>query len=310
MTRLVPGTQRRTLGATDLSCFPLAYGLWRFAGTSVKAARAKIEMALEVGIDLFDNADVYGCDGGGAFGDAETLFGEVMADAPALRERMLVATKGGIVLGVPYDSSASYLRSAVEASLRRMQIEVIDLYQIHRPDFLTHPAEIAAVLTELRDAGKIREVGVSNYTASQFEALQAHLDFPIATHQPEFSCWAHGALRDGVLDQCMARGVTPLVWSPLAGGRLGMSTEQAKASPDGARLAATVDALDTVAKETGLPRTAVALAWTMVHPAGVIPIIGTQRLERIRESMHAFEVGFTRPQWNQILTAAQGYPLP
>jgi len=310
MTRLAPQSQRRTLGATALTCFPLAYGLWRFAGTSVKDARAKIEMALEVGIDLFDNADVYGCDGGGAFGDAEALFGEVMADAPALRERMLVASKGGIVLGVPYDSSAAYLRSAVEASLRRMQIEVIDLYQIHRPDFLTHPAEIAAVLTELRDAGKIREVGVSNYTPSQFEALQAHLDFPIATHQPEFSCWSHEVLRDGILDQCMAKNVTPLVWSPLAGGRLAMSSADAKASPDGPRLAATIDALDAVARENDVPRSAVALAWTMVHPAGVIPIIGTQRLERIRESMKAFDTQFTRPQWNQILTAAQGYPLP
>jgi len=310
MTRLAPRPQRRTLGDTDLSCFPLAYGLWRFAGTSVKEARAKIEMALEVGIDLFDNADVYGCDGGGAFGDAEALFGEVMADAPTLRERMLVATKGGIVLGVPYDSSAEYLRSAVEASLRRMKIEVIDLYQIHRPDFLTHPAEIARVLTALREAGKIREVGVSNYTPSQFEALQAHLDFPIATHQPEFSCWSHGALRDGVLDQCMARNVTPLVWSPLAGGRLGMDSAQAKASADGPRLAATIDALDAVATENGVPRSAVALAWTMVHPSGIIPIIGTQRLERIRESVRAFETQFTRTQWNEILIAAQGYPLP
>ncbi|MEE2789361.1 MAG: aldo/keto reductase [Myxococcota bacterium] len=300
----------RPLGRTSLRCFPMAYGLWRFAGTDVKTARAKIETALEVGITLMDNADVYGCDGGGAFGDAEVLLGKVLRDAPHLRDRMLIASKGGIDLGVPYDSSPEYLRQAVDASLERMGIECIDLYQIHRPDFLGHPERMAEVLVDLRAAGKIREVGVSNYTPSQFRALQAWLPFPIATRQPEFSCWVHDALRNGVLDQCLEYRTTPLVWSPLAGGRLALDADEAARRPEGARLVDLIGTLDQIAESQGTHRSAVALAWTMAHPSGVIPIIGTQNLSRIQQSVAAFDVRLTRTEWNRILIAAQGEPLP
>ena len=238
------------------------------------------------------------------------LFGEVLAEAPSLRERMTIATKGGIVLGVPYDSSATYIRSAVEASLRRLRIECIDLYQIHRPDFLGHPREVAEVLTALRDEGKIIDVGVSNYTVSQFNALQAWLPFPIATRQPEFSCWQHSALRDGILDQCMEKSVTPLAWSPFAGGRLGCSLEEAARQDGGDRLVDLLTEFDSIANAQGTTRSAVALAWILAHPAGIIPILGTQRIERIRESVQALSVELDRSQWNRILVAAQGEPLP
>lgn len=310
MSSITINNNRRPLGTSGLSVFPIAYGLWRFAGTDVRTARQKIDAALEAGIELFDHADVYGCDGGGQFGDAETLFGKALAEDPSLREQMIIASKGGIVLGVPYDSSAAWIRTAVEDSLRRLQIDVIDLYQIHRPDFLGHPAEVAAVLTALRDEGKICEVGVSNYSPSQFRALQAHLPFPIATHQPEFSCWNHGALRDGVLDQCMETGVTPLAWSPLGGGIIGMTRENAAQQPKGEQLVALIDHLDAIAAEQGVNRAAVALAWVLAHPAGVIPIIGTQRAERILASTEALNVQLTRSTWNELLVAAQGEPLP
>lgn len=300
----------RPLGQSSLRCAPLAYGFWRFAGTDVKSARHKVELALELGINLFDHADIYGVDGGGAFGDAELLFGQVLKEAPALRERFVLATKGGIVLGVPYDSSPGYIRQAVDASLRRLGVDVIDLYQIHRPDFLGNPAALAAELVALRAEGKIREVGVSNYTPTQLAALQAHLPFPIATTQPEFSCVRHGALRDGVLDQCMERGITPLAWSPLAGGALGLSREEAAARDGGARLVACIDVLDRIAGEQGVARAAVALAWLLMHPAGVIPILGTQNPARMRESTGALRVALSRAQWNEILVAAQGEPLP
>lgn len=309
MSALTINGPSRKLGQTELSAFPIAYGLWRFAGTDVRAARAKVEAALECGVTLFDHADVYGCDGGGEFGDAEALFGEVLAEAPELRARMTIATKGGIVLGVPYDSSASYLRSAVEASLRRLRVDVIDLYQIHRPDFLGHPEELAGVLSALREEGKIREVGVSNYTPSQFSALQAWLPFPIATHQPEFSCWRHDALRNGVLDQCLERRVTPMAWSPLAGGQLGLSYEVA-AEHGGPRLVALLKVLDRLAEVHGVSRAALALAWTLAHPAGVIPIIGTQTISRIQDSISALAVKLSRTEWNELLVAAQGEPLP
>ena len=300
---------RQQLGQSELYAFPIAYGMWRFAGTDVKTAQAKIEAALESGINLFDQADIYGVDGGGSFGDSELLFGKVLAANPSLREKMIIATKGGIVLGVPYDSSGRYLEQAIEKSLQRMQIDCIDLYQIHRPDFLGNPQEIAAVLTKMREQGKIREVGLSNYLPSQIRALQAYLPFPIATQQPEFSCWQHAPLRDGIMDLCMENKMTPLAWSPLAGGRLVMSLEDAKKQPD-PRLAALVHKLQEVADVHGVSRTVVALSWLLRHPAGVIPIIGTQRVERIQDSIKSVELELSRPEWNSILVAAQGYSLP
>lgn len=308
MTIALTNTKTQKLGQSSIWVSSLAYGLWRFAGTDVQTATKKIETALDVGITFFDQADIYGCDGGGSFGDSEKLLGEVLRANPSLRDQMVIATKGGIVLGTPYDSSASYLKTAVENSLMRMGIDHIDLYQIHRPDFLAHPAEIASVLTKLREEGKIREIGVSNYTPSQFSALQSYLDFPILTRQPEFSCWKHEPLRNGILDQCLEYRTTPLAWSPLAGGALMMSVEKARS--ENKNLANLLEKLDQIAEQQSVSRTAVALAWIMRHPSQIIPIIGTQTPSRIRESVQALQVTLTRSDWNSILVAAQGYPLP
>lgn len=310
MTNLSITPEFRPLGKSGLSVFPIAYGMWRFAGTSPQEARAKIDAALEVGMTLFDTADIYGVDGDGAFGDAEKLFGEVLREAPSVRDNMVIASKGGIVLGVPYDSSAEYLAAACEASLTRMGIEQIDLYQIHRPDILGHPAEVAAALTKLRADGKIAHVGISNHTPAQFEALQAHLDFPIATNQPEVSCWALDPVFDGTLDQCMQHGVTPLAWSPLAGGRLALPKKEALSEEDGDCLVATQALLDKIAGDAGVSREAVALAWLLAHPAGIIPIIGTQNLKRIAAANDAFKVTLSRQNWYAILQASMGENLP
>ena len=302
---------RRALGRSSLTAFPIAFGCWRLVGGDVRSARERIEAALAMGVDLFDLADVYGLDhGGSAFGESEALFGRVLGETPSLRERILVATKGGIVPPLPYDSSAAHLAAACEASLKRLGVERIDLYQIHRPDWLAHPEEVAGALAALRGAGKITEVGVSNYTPSQLDALQRYLPFPIATHQPELSCWELSPLRDGVLDQCLRERVTPLAWSPLAGGRLARPRAAAGAGPAGARLAALLDVLDGIAAREGVPRAAVALAWLLVHPAAVVPIVGTQRPERLREALRAFDVRLTRRDWYAIVTASQGAPLP
>ena len=298
------------LGASNLEISPIAYGFWRFAGTDVQTALTKVETALEMGITLMDHADIYGLDGDGQFGDAEELFGAVLKAAPHLRDRMVLATKGGIMPPLPYDSSNEYLTAALERSLTRLNVEVIDLYQIHRPDFLTHPAVLAETLTRFRNEGKVKEFGVSNYTAAQTAALQAHLDFPLVSVQPEFSVHCTDPLRDGVLDQAMAFGMTPLAWSPLGGGRIGMTLNDAKAVDDQQRTYHVLSVLDRVANEQSVPRVAVALAWILAHPAGVVPILGTQRPERIRESMRAFDVKLTRQTWNEILVASQGYPLP
>lgn len=295
----------RRLGTSKLEVFPIAYGCWRFAGTDAATAERKVNAALDAGITLFDHADIYGGDGA-----AEALFGQVLAAAPGLRSRMVLATKCGIIPGVPYDSSRAHIVASAEQSLRRLHTDVIDLYQIHRPDRLAHPAEVAAALTQLREQGKICEVGVSNFDPPRLAALQAHLPFPLVTSQPELSAWCVAPFDDGILDQCMQLGITPLAWSPLAGGKLGLSAEEARSQPDGERLAAVVAALDAIAARDGTDRSAVALAFLLAHPAGVIPIIGTQREERIRASLQAFDVRLSRQDWYAIFAAGLGSPLP
>lgn len=296
----------RRLGLSGLEVGPIAYGMWRFAGTDVATARAKVEAALAAGMTLFDTADIYGIDDGLPIGASEELFGRMLEDAPALRRRMVIATKCGIVPGVPYDSGRAHIVASCEASLRRLRTDVIDVFQIHRPDLLAHPGEVAEALADLRQAGKIREIGVSNYSASQFEALQAHLGVDIVTHQPEFSAAAIAPVSNGVLDQCMARGVTPLAWSPLAGGRLMLDAGEAPTR----ELADVIVGLDRLARDHGTSRTAVALAWIMAHPSRPIPIIGSQTPVRIADAMAALDVTLTRRQWYGIYEAALGQPLP
>jgi aryl-alcohol dehydrogenase-like predicted oxidoreductase len=295
---------RRRLGKTGLVVSPIAWGMWRFRGADVNAARGLVDAALESGIDLFDTADIYGSGPGGAFGAAETLLGRVFAEAPALRERMVLASKGGIEPGTPYNSSADYLERACEASLQRLGVEQLDLYQIHRPDSLTHPAEAARALTRLRDAGKIAEAGVSNYRPAEVTALAAHLPFPLASIQPEFSPLTIAPVYDGVLDQAMQLDIGVLAWSPLAGGRLG---ERAGDDP---RTAAVAAALDKLAAAHGVSRAVAAYAWIMAHPSGAIPIVGSQRPERIGEAAAAAAVRLSRAEWYQVLVAARGEPLP
>lgn len=305
--------QTRPLGTSGISVGAIAYGCWRFAGADVKVARERIETALECGMTLIDTADVYGIDDERPWGAAETLLGQVLAEAPELRSQVVIATKGGIHLGpgrggqpglgVPYESGRAWLTLACDESLRRLGVEVIDLYQIHRPDLLAHPAEVADTLSALVAQGKVRWIGVSNYTASQLDALRAHLDLPLMTVQPELSVAHLAPLDDGVLDRAMALGLTPLAWSPLAGGAL--VAEPAAT----ARIAAIQAVLDELAADHGATRTAVALAFLLAHPAGVIPIIGTGAPARIREAATASAVQLSKAECYRLIAAA-GRELP
>lgn len=293
-----------SLGKSSLAVSPMAWGMWRFKGSDVKAARARVEAAIAAGMTFLDTADIYGPDNDEPFGAAEALFGQVLKEAPQIRDQIVLASKGGIVMGTPYDSSTAYLESAVEASLSRMGVDKIDLYQIHRPDHLAHPAQVAQVLTRLRSAGKIGEVGLSNHTAAQVSALQAHLAFPIACVQIEFSPLVVGPLYDGTLDQALETGMGVMAWSPLAQGRLadGPSTDE--------RVLAVRAELDKVAAAHGVSRTVAAYAWLLAHPSKPIPIIGSQQPDRITEATKALDVQLTRPEWYAVLTAARGVPLP
>ena len=302
----IPGQMElRQLGQSSLQASRIAYGCWRFAGSDTRSARDKIETALSCGINLFDHADIYGGDGA-----AERLFGEVLSEAPELRDHMLIATKCGIIPGIPYNSSEEHIVASAEGSLKRLRCDIIDLYQIHRPDLLAHPEEIAGALELLRRTGKIREVGVSNYLPSQLDALQAFLPFPIVTSQPELSALFLDPFVDGTLDQCIANDITPLAWSPLGGGRLALSRDEAAKLPDGARVVRTIDVLDRIAKAKDSSRSAVTLAFLLHHPAEVIPIIGTQKTDRIRDSVSALELSLSKSDWYDIFEASLGQALP
>lgn len=290
------------LGASGLTVSSIAWGMWRFAGDDVAAARQRVEAALDAGATLLDTADIYGPDNQEPFGAAEALLGRVLAEAPGLRDRMVLASKGGIRMGVPYDSSATYLAEALDASLSRLGCERIDLYQIHRPDLLAHPQEVARALDDARTAGKIAAVGVSNHTPAQTAALAAFLTVPLVSHQPEFSALTTTPLFDGVIDQAMERDMAVLAWSPLGGGRL--------ANPTDDRARAVVALLDAKAAEAGVDRTAVAYSWIMAHPARPIPIVGTQNPARIAKLADAYLPRWTRAEWYAVLEASLGERLP
>lgn len=277
-------------------------GLWRFTTESVADATRLISVAVDNGVTLLDNAAVYGRNWGGkGFGAAEELLGAVLRKSPTLREKVCVATKGGITPGIPYDQSPATLRRECEDSLRRLGVERIDLYQVHRPDLFAHPRETAETLMALRREGKIDRVGVSNFTPSQHEALAAHLNVPIETTQPEYSAAALGPLRDGTFDLCMRDGVVPLAWSPLAGGRL-VTGENVR--PE------LLAVIDDIAKARGTTREQVAYAFVLSHPARPVVLLGTQKPERIVTATSSPVQSLDRTELYRIVAASEGRPLP
>ena len=277
-------------------------GLWRFTTESVADATRLISVAVDNGVTLLDNAAVYGRNWGGkGFGAAEELLGAVLRQSPALRTKVCVATKGGITPGVPYDQSPATLRRECEESLKRLGVERIDLYQVHRPDLFAHPRETAETLMALRREGKIDRVGVSNFTPAQHEALAAHLAVPIETTQPEYSAAALGPLRDGTFDLCMRDGVVPLAWSPLAGGRL-VTGENVR--PE------LLAVIDDIAKARGTSREQVAYAFVLSHPARPVVLLGTQKPDRIVAAASSPVQSLDRTELYRIVAASEGRPLP
>ncbi|WP_419855356.1 aldo/keto reductase [Candidatus Poriferisodalis sp.] len=299
-------TGPRRLGPSGVEIGPLALGLWRFTGTDVGQNAALIEAGLELGMNLVDIADVYGLDWGGTgFGACEENLGEVLRARPDLRDRMVLATKGGIVPPVPYNSGAAAMRSACEASLARLSTDRIDLYQVHRPDMFTHPAEVADTLDGLVADGLVGATGVSNYTPAQTRALSAHLDAPLVSTQPEYSAACLDALRDGTLDLCAETGLVPLAWSPLAGGRL-----MAQVGEDGGVRPELLATLDRLAEREGVDRAAVCIAFVLAHPTAPVAIVGTQQPERLEGLQAALGVQLDRNDVYDIVEASEGVPLP
>ena len=313
--------QTLPLGVSPLTSSRLAYGCWRVAGSwdpaevtaaSRAAGRRAIIAAYEAGYTLFDNADIY------CRGEAERILGEVLKEVSGMRGQVVVATKGGIRPGGDpqpdspgrYDFSAAYITTACEQSLRRLGVETIDLYLLHRPDYLADPEEVARAFAQLKAAGKVRHFGVSNFRPTLLTALQAVCPMPMVAHQVEISLAKLDAFTDGTLDQCLIERITPMAWSPLAAGLIGGGATRLLPSQKPYRPEQFLPALEAIAAARGVGRTVVALAWLLKHPAKIHPIIGTTNPDRIREATQAAGLDLTREEWYRLLVAARGEPVP
>jgi predicted oxidoreductase len=311
--------QNVRLGASSLSVSRLAYGCWRLAGNppaptpeNRAAGRRALIAAFEAGYTLIDNADVYGRT------EAEQILGAALREISGLRERVLIATKCGIRhAGEPnpdspnrWDFSADHIVAACERSLKRLGLETIDIYLLHRPDYLADPQEIAQAFSRLRDSGKVRWFGVSNFRPTLVTALQAACPMPLIVHQVEISLAQLDAFGDGTLDQCLSGKITPMAWSPLAGGLIGdgarrLLSWQQKYQPE-----KFLPVLEEIARARGRRRIEVALAWLLKHPARIVPIVGSVNPDHIRAAAGAADLELTREEWYRLFTAARGEPLP
>ncbi len=311
----------KQISLSSLSVSRMAYGCWRIAGTwdpsevtaaSQAAGHKAVFAAYEAGFTLFDQADIY------CHGETEKIFGKVLKEVSEMRERVAIATKCGIrMAGEPkpdssyrYDFSADYITRSCEQSLKRLGIETIDLYQLHRPDYLMHPQEVATAFEQLKRAGKVREFGVSNFRPSQVTALQSACPMKLVVNQVEISLANLKAFEDGTLDQCLAEKIVPMAWSPLAGGKLGDGATRLLPSQKAYQTRKVNAAVDKIAKACGVSRTAIALAWLLKHPSGIIPIVGSTDPKNIRKAAHAVEIELSREEWYRLLAAARGERLP
>ena len=289
----------------QLSVSRLVYGMWRLGDDSDTApahVQAKIEACLEQGITTMDQADIYGGY------EAEEIMGAALAQAPHLKDKIEIVTKCDIIAPVGrhaaapvkyYDTSARHITESVETSLSLMGVEKIDLLLVHRPDPMMDHHETGKALDGLVASGKVGSVGVSNFKRHDWTLLQSAMSAKLATNQIEMSVVANDAFINGDLAYLQEFGVAPMAWSPLAGGAL--------FSPENKRLH---DALQKMAEAQSVDVGAVAVAWLLAHPANIIPVLGTNNLERIGRISDALKVEMGRADWFGLYEAANGHEVP
>ncbi len=311
----------QALGKSTLVSSRLAYGCMRINAGQERhrltpgqeaAARGAILAAWEAGYTHFDHADIYGN------GVCEEIFGRVLREVAGMRDRVLVASKCGIRWrGEPDDSaphrwdfSREHILRSCGDSLERLGTDHIDLYMLHRPDYLADPAEIAAAFSALQQQGKVLHFGVSNFRPSQLAMVQRACPMPLIVHQVEIHLGRLDCFEDGTLDQCLQDGITPASWSPLAGGLFGDAGSVDPGHPHAAGLRALLGVLDGKARQFGVSRAVVSLAWLLRHPSHIIPIVGSANPDRIRDAARADTLELSREDWYSILAAARMRPLP
>ena len=284
----------------EVSLSRIVYGMWRLGddeNTSPDHVRAKIDASLDQGITSFDQADIYGGY------EAEEILGNALSGS-ALRNKMEIVTKCDIIAPVGryadarvkyYDTSRAHIMASVDHSLRLMGIDHIDLLLIHRPDPLMDHHETGAALDEVIASGKVRSVGVSNFRPYDWELLQSAMKNQLVTNQIELSVLAHDSFVNGDVAFHQRIGTPLMAWSPLAGGALFSGNH-----PD------VMSVLSNVASENNVDETAVAIAWLLAHPSRILPVLGTNSLERIKGMSAALDVKMDRQTWYEIYTAALG----
>lgn len=288
----------------------LVYGTWRFLDDSDAAHSEdllkRLHACLELGITTLDTAEIYG------LYRVEEFIGETLKKAPGLREKFEIVTKSGIYVPCEfhpdrkvahYNTTAARLVKSAEKSLRLLGTDYIDLLLVHRPDWLTSADETAEGLNKLLKEGKIRSAGVSNYNVHQFDLLNSRMDQPLVTNQVEFSLLHMDPIYDGTADQCQKLRIRPMAWSPLAKGVL-----MDPAEPASARLHATAAELSE--KYGGASLDQLAYAWIMAHPSQPLPIIGTNKLDRLLAVAKAADIKLEREDWYALWEAAQGRNIP
>ncbi|MQQ10149.1 oxidoreductase [Epibacterium sp. SM1979] len=289
---------------SDLSFSRLVYGMWRIGDvddTSPAHVEAKIAACLEQGITTFDQADIYGDYG------AEAILGGALKANPALRDQMEIVTKCDIVAPIGrysdksvkyYDTSRAHIMQSVETSLTEMGIEQIDLLLIHRPDPLMDHNETGAALDELVTSGKVRAVGVSNFRPWDWSLLQSAMKSQLVTNQIEISLGEISAFTNGDLAFHQQHNHPIMAWSPLGGGELMTGS------------GAVAEQMDAIAQAQGVDRAAVAVAFLLRHPAQILPVLGTNNLQRIQSISDATKVELDRETWFKLYEAALGKEVP
>ncbi|MGE6755114.1 aldo/keto reductase [Rossellomorea sp. NPDC071047] len=292
----------------DLSFSRIIHGLWRLSdwNQSKEDTLSLIQHNLENGITTFDHADIYGSY------TCEALFGEALNLQSSLREKMEIVTKCGIVLPSDnrpehkthhYNTSKKHILTSVENSLQNLKTDYIDLLLIHRPDPFMNGEEVAEAFTQLKEEGKVRHFGVSNFKDHQWNMLQSYLPFPLITNQIELSAYHLENFEDGTLNLCQEKRVAPMAWSPLAGGAI-FRGEDEKA----VRLQHTLKKIQEETNAKGIDE--VLYAWLLNHPANIMPIVGSGKKERIQHAIDSMSITLNHDQWFEILQTSMGHDVP
>ena len=296
------------LGTSDLMSSRLVYGCMRIVGDNSADARQKgktgIRTAIEDGYTHFDHADIYGD------GQCEELFSEVLKEMPGAREKMIITSKCGVRrkdqpnAGDPsrYDFSKTHIIKSVEGSLRRLDIDRLDLLLLHRPDYLCNPEEVSETLQALHQSGKVLHFGLSNCGPSQVSMLQSSYSMPFLVNQVEINIHNIDALLNGTLDQCQELKISPQAWCPL-GGVVYPAWGNSFSDDDEDRIKAE---FDLQANKYEAENWVIMLAWLLKHPARVLPIIGSTTPSRIKAAKQALKIPYSREDWYRLLEARNG----